>query len=223
MQYMEVFYLHGRPYIKASHKLKKFKEDPRYAHWRINTEVLENTETYAVVKASIIDHNGTVMATGHSREDVHTSEVTQTSFLECAETFAVGRALSFLGMGLEEMGPYEICSKEEYEVAKEKQKDTRKKKKAEKKKKEEEQETITTRQGTTLLHLAKDAGLTDDQDRLDFLEEFGVKDFDHIKKEDFERAKTLLEGEKKEYLAYKEKRKHKFKEDLTVTYDEEDF
>jgi hypothetical protein len=52
-----------------------------------------------VMLARIANEQGEVLATGHSEEYRHTSQINKTSALENAETSAIGRALAALGLG----------------------------------------------------------------------------------------------------------------------------
>ena len=44
---------------------------------------------------------GDIVATGHAQEDKASSNINKTSYVENCETSAVGRALGFLGIGIE--------------------------------------------------------------------------------------------------------------------------
>jgi hypothetical protein len=74
---------------------------------RIETEVLVHpewrpgiptNETVIVVRASILDATGAILATGHAEEIRGSNRMTETSALEVCETSAIGRALASLGL-----------------------------------------------------------------------------------------------------------------------------
>lgn len=74
---------------------------------RIETEVLvhpewrpgiNTNETVIVVRASILDATGAILATGHAEEIRGSNRMTETSALEVCETSAIGRALASLGL-----------------------------------------------------------------------------------------------------------------------------
>lgn len=65
----------------------------------ITTEITYFADGYVIVKATVLDEQGTVLATGHAGEKVGSSFINQSSFIENCETSAVGRALGFLGIG----------------------------------------------------------------------------------------------------------------------------
>jgi hypothetical protein len=54
-----------------------------------------------VVQATITNADGAVVAQGMAQEDKSSSRINQTSYVENCETSAVGRALGFLGIGIE--------------------------------------------------------------------------------------------------------------------------
>ena len=63
------------------------------------TEVLHRDSECVVIRASILDIEGRLRATGHSEEYRKTTQINKTSALENAETSAIGRALAGLGIG----------------------------------------------------------------------------------------------------------------------------
>lgn len=90
----------GRPYATVPSRLQGFKA--LYPEGRICTEILELTDDNVVMKATIHDELGTVIATGHAQESRNASNVNKTSYVENCETSAVGRALGMLGIGSDE-------------------------------------------------------------------------------------------------------------------------
>jgi len=89
--------IHGKEYQTVAYRVGKFREKhPQYA---LTTEILNRDDECAVMKATIADETGRVLATGHSEEYRHTSTINKTSALENAETSAIGRALAALGLG----------------------------------------------------------------------------------------------------------------------------
>ena len=73
----------------------------------------QDTIQKSVIKASVIDENGRVVATGFAQEDRTSSTINRTSFVENCETSAWGRALGNLGIGID----VSIASAEEMEIA----------------------------------------------------------------------------------------------------------
>lgn len=73
-----------------------------FARGCITTEILTMDESSVVMKATITDEEGNVLSTGLAREEKDSSYINKTSFIENCETSAVGRALGFLGIGIDE-------------------------------------------------------------------------------------------------------------------------
>lgn len=82
----------------------------------IQTEILKLEGGMCVVKASVYDGD-ILLATGTAYEVESSSYINKTSYIENAETSAVGRALGFIGIGAVDS----IASAEEVEAAQEQQ------------------------------------------------------------------------------------------------------
>jgi hypothetical protein len=89
--------IHGREYQTVAYRVNGFRTD--FPKWTIQTEILHRDEEMVVMKASILDEAGRLIATGHSEERRAASTINKTSALENAETSAIGRALAAFGMG----------------------------------------------------------------------------------------------------------------------------
>lgn len=88
----------GKEYAPVSERVAAFRGVcPDYA---ITTEVVSYTDGEWVLKATISDDDGRILATGYASEKVGAGNINRTSALENAETSAVGRALGFLGIGI---------------------------------------------------------------------------------------------------------------------------
>ena len=99
----------GKQYAEVHERIKHFRGEPNYASLGINTEVLEwdKDKEEIIIRATIYDTNrdiGRILASGiaHERRDDKQSFVNKTSYVENAETSAIGRALACMGIGIED-------------------------------------------------------------------------------------------------------------------------
>lgn len=105
-----------KQYATVDSRVEFFRE--KYPQWTINTDfpIMNIEKGSCVCHATITDENNRVVSSGTAYEWTSKpgSMVNGTSFVENAETSAVGRALGFLGIGINGMG---IASAEEVQVA----------------------------------------------------------------------------------------------------------
>ena len=99
----------GKQYAEVHERIKHFRGEPNYASLGINTEVLEwdKDKEEIIIRATIYDTHkdiGGILASGiaHERRDDKNSFVNKTSYVENAETSAIGRALACMGIGIED-------------------------------------------------------------------------------------------------------------------------
>lgn len=113
--------IRGKKYATVDSRVEFFRE--KYAGWSIETEfpVLNLDKGVCVCKAVVKDENGKIVADGYAHEwqSKPGSMVNKTSYIENAQTSAVGRALGFVGIGINGMG---IATAEEVQIAIEHQK-----------------------------------------------------------------------------------------------------
>ena len=89
--------IHGKEYKTVAERINEFRAfDDWYG---ISTELISDDGATVVMKASITDGEGRLVATGWAEEIRGSSMINKTSALENAETSAVGRALAFFGLG----------------------------------------------------------------------------------------------------------------------------
>lgn len=89
----------GKEYVEVNERLKYFREN--YKDHALTTEVLQCTEEHCVMKASIFNAEGVIIATGHAHETKGSSFINKTSHVEVCETSAWGRALGNFGIGID--------------------------------------------------------------------------------------------------------------------------
>ena len=91
----------GKEYVQVNERISAFRKLPEYSGFSIETEVIAIDSETCVIKATIRDSAGSLVSTGLAQEDRSSSTINKTSFVENCETSAVGRALGFLGIGIE--------------------------------------------------------------------------------------------------------------------------
>ena len=99
--------LKEKPYVMVNKRVQGFRDI--CPEGTITTEILSHENGVVIMRATITDENGKVLATGLSREKDGDGFINKTSYIENAETSAVGRALGFLGIGID----YSMASAEE--------------------------------------------------------------------------------------------------------------
>tara|TARA_R110000796_G_scaffold10997_7_gene36775 strand:+ start:196 stop:726 length:531 start_codon:yes stop_codon:yes gene_type:complete len=91
----------GKQYVEVNERIKYFRLEETYKGWSLSTEIIQLDENSCVIKASIADDKGYVVATGFAQEDKSSSYINKTSYVENCETSAWGRALANLGIGID--------------------------------------------------------------------------------------------------------------------------
>jgi len=89
--------IHGKEYKTVAYRVNEFRE--QHPDFTIETDLVEANDVLVIVKASILNNEGRLLATGYAEEVRAASKINRTSALENAETSAIGRALSALGLG----------------------------------------------------------------------------------------------------------------------------
>ncbi len=88
----------GKEYAEVNQKVLGYRE--LFPTGYITTEILSHENGVVVMKATVgVDDK--VLATGIAYEKENSSFINKTSYIENCETSAVGRALSFLGIGID--------------------------------------------------------------------------------------------------------------------------
>lgn len=105
--------IRGKQYVEVNERIKFFRQEDQYKGWSISTSIVHIDNDEVVMCTSILDTNGSVIATGHAHEVKGSSNINKTSHIENCETSAVGRALAMLGIGIDTS----IASANEVETA----------------------------------------------------------------------------------------------------------
>lgn len=91
----------GKEYVEVNQRLLYFRKESKYEGWTIENDLVAVDSESCIIKATIKDNQGRVIASAHAQEDRTSSHINKTSFVENCETSAVGRALAMLGIGIE--------------------------------------------------------------------------------------------------------------------------
>lgn len=105
--------IRGKQYVEVNERIKYFRTEPKYSGWSLETELISLDSDSCVVRATIKNPEGFVVASGFAQEDRTSSMVNKTSYVENAETSAWGRCLANMGIGIETS----IASAQEVQVA----------------------------------------------------------------------------------------------------------
>jgi len=96
---MRTINIKGKEYVLISERIKAFRQV--HADWTIQTNIVEMTAKMVVIRAEIRDPSGRIISDGYAHEDRDSSYINKTSYLENAQTSAIGRALGIMGIGID--------------------------------------------------------------------------------------------------------------------------
>ena len=92
-----IVHIHGKAYSTVARRVALFrKRYPAESGWAINTVVEKFEDDAVIMRCEIVDPESRIIATGWARDGRSDSNRHKTSWVEIAETSAVGRALAFL-------------------------------------------------------------------------------------------------------------------------------
>lgn len=97
-QQLKTMNIRGKDYVEVAERLRYLREN--HPELRVSTEILKMDDDQVVFRASLYDAEDHLLATGHAHEEKAASRINATSFVENAETSAVGRCLGMWGIGL---------------------------------------------------------------------------------------------------------------------------
>ena len=89
----------GKNYVLVNERVKAFRM--LYPDGCILTEILSNQDGIVLMQANVYDAQHNLLSVGHAYEKESSTYINKTSYIENCETSAVGRALGFLGIGVD--------------------------------------------------------------------------------------------------------------------------
>lgn len=89
----------GKEYAEVNQRVKAFRS--LYPEGTIKTELLKFEEGVVITQTTIYNERGEILSTGLAYEREGSSNINRTSCLENCETSSTGRALGFLGLGID--------------------------------------------------------------------------------------------------------------------------
>ena len=175
----------GKQYVEVNQRVMAFRE--LYPEGSISTDVVEMGNGVVTIKATVSDADGRILATGMAYEKEGSSFINKTSYIENCETSAVGRALGFLGIGIDGS----IASYEEVENAKVQQ--NAKKMTAEELGNLKGSDKVTVGAVDFIRNFAREVN-TEERSICGY---YGVNRFEEMSVEQWEKAVNILEEKKK--------------------------
>ena len=89
----------GKDYVEVNKRVTAFRQ--LHPEGSISTTVQDFENGVILVRAEIRDAEGRLLSSGLALEEKTSSAINKTSYVENCETSAVGRALGFLGIGID--------------------------------------------------------------------------------------------------------------------------
>lgn len=93
--------IRGKAYVEVNQRVLFFRNEKKYQGWAIESECIHLTSESVTIRCTIKDNEGRIISQGLAQEDKTSSKINSTSYVENCETSAVGRALAFMGIGIE--------------------------------------------------------------------------------------------------------------------------
>ena len=98
---MKAVNIKGNDYITVNERLKHFRSKAAFKDWAIVETIERLDEKEGVFKVEILNEKHRPIVTAHAQEYRDSSYINKTSFLENGFTSALGRALGYLGIGID--------------------------------------------------------------------------------------------------------------------------
>lgn len=98
---MKTINIKGKEYITVNERLIHFRTNDQYTNWQIIEEIISLDDKEGIFKVSISNQEGLTISSAHAQEYRDSSYINKTSFVENGFTSALGRALGYLGIGID--------------------------------------------------------------------------------------------------------------------------
>ena len=98
---MKAVNIKGKDYITVNERLIHFRSEGVFTNWAIIETIVSLDDKEGVFKVEILNEHGNIIVTAHAQEYRDSSYINKTSFLENGFTSALGRALGYLGIGID--------------------------------------------------------------------------------------------------------------------------
>tara|TARA_Y100000361_G_scaffold145727_1_gene155297 strand:- start:5222 stop:5800 length:579 start_codon:yes stop_codon:yes gene_type:complete len=96
---MKAINIKGKDYIEVNERLKYFRAN--FKDHSLTSEIIDKNEDTIIIKATIADPSGRILAQGIAHEEKSSSYINKSSYVENCETSAWGRALGNFGIGID--------------------------------------------------------------------------------------------------------------------------
>ena len=98
---MKTINIKGNKYVTVNERLIYFRQQEQFKNWQIVESLVSIDTIEGIFKCTINDADGNIVATAHTQEYRDSSYINKTSFVENGFTSALGRALGYLGIGID--------------------------------------------------------------------------------------------------------------------------
>ena len=98
---MKTINIKGKEYITVNERLIYFRTRDEFKGFGIKEDIVSIDNTEGIFKVTIYDSNGEPIVSAHAQEYRDSSYINKTSFVENGFTSALGRALGYLGIGID--------------------------------------------------------------------------------------------------------------------------
>lgn len=89
----------GKNYVEVNERIKAFRE--LYPNGSIETNIEKNENNIVIMSCTIKDEEGKILSKAHAYEKENSTFINKTSYIENCCTSATGRALGYLGIGID--------------------------------------------------------------------------------------------------------------------------